>query len=33
MIEYGVSSLLAVEEDNIVGIITERDVLVSLVVG
>ncbi len=33
MIEYGVSSLLVTEEDSIIGIITERDVLVSLVVG
>lgn len=33
MMEYGVSSLLVAEEDSIVGIITERDVLVSLVVG
>ncbi len=33
MIEYGVSSLLVVDGDNVVGIITERDILVSLVVG
>ena len=33
MIEYGVSSLLVVEDEDIVGIITERDVLVSIAVG